>query len=1002
MHHFPAHLASEYASGYMPSGAPTQQDSRVNLSEVANRPMNLREDGYDPERRDYFGKRWVQEEANLYELVRQNPDYDFLAEVAGFAAREPQMFLDKEALDQNARRMLQRAAVADKLSESALAELDHAESLLKDLQKRGGDLVNAHAGVLHAHVQLTSALARWSDMAKQVLAQTNSKMYPEERPESVDAWPNIDCMLSFYARMKSPSDGVDSPIFAEKLLALLVSMAQGENGNAADARIPRELHLCVFWTFALYVSRTIGAIEYTFRRMKASNAFPANSMYATEPTQRMFIDDVRRLVDLVAGGFHAKHPISMTTMSPLFYIHARCMLSRWYTAEATSKVDSPVCDTAPLLLQPRRREQRQRGPNRIKIVGQTQQEIDAASMLFVEETDALNAAQREEMTTVNPDQYQNLFLAILGALYNNGVATLFYEMPRIRGLLCKEAANVAVGELCKDTDESYKQLRLVASDYTLMSAVVTLEYLFGGMDVQEFSIIPSTTWIETGVPSENDARQATTLYTFIANSMGLFRALLQTQATDREWFPDAADLVLLPPEQQQATTYEARHDRIFRFLRMKPAEIDAHKKVRNLAALQVSGLVDALAELIRSYTAIRETVGKYADVGGLSGDLVIPALLSAEDERSIMEKRESPSVRRMLFHLIDDGPVGDEEQKRAAVEDQAAQLLEQVDRLDGALGDRVRLRNNDLLTAERGVLGRLTKRFSINANSSAEMIGNLKQALAETYIQSGEWAMRPENSGVLLVSDKYRSAVNSAYEATQALDDLGRPRMPNLYKLTMDTLKRSETKVAFAKLAAAKIQEAELRNPAGLTLNNASSHNVNHQRRILQELQNIPRPKEQRRIAAPGPRNDTALPVAPILKRQRSVDAPGEPAVDAIARRAKTVKEDADADLHRRMSIDLFDLQRQVEDLPGSVDATVYDKPETTVTATEKMQTVLRGITKIPLKTQQAVLKSVVRSMQSIASDVVARRNDDSTLLRWDHMLRTARVLHDALAARKK
>ena len=152
--------------------------------------------------------------------------------------------------------------------------------------------------------------------------------------------------------------------------------------------------------------------------------------------------------------------------------------------------------------------------------------------------------------------------------------------------------------------------------------------------------------------------------------------------------------------------------------------------------------------------------------------------------------------------LIDDGPAGDVEQKRTAVEEQAAQLLEQVDLLDGALGARVRLRNNDLLTAERGVLGRLTKRFNVNANSSAEMIGNLKQALAETYIQSGEWAMRPENSGVLLVSDKYRSAVNSAYEATQALNDDGRPRMPNLYKLTMDTLKRSATKVSFAKLVA--------------------------------------------------------------------------------------------------------------------------------------------------------------------------------------------------------
>ena len=167
----PNHLLDDYSSGFMSnnasaagfmsSAAATGQDSFAQVPDLrdrVNRQPEHREDGYKEVNGQptYFGREWIDEQAARHRLLTSDPEYEFLSLVAGFSGRQPESLFDRDALDQHAKRMLQRAAVADELGKSALTDLDRTQSLLETFEKRGGklvdnltDLTRAQQDILH-------------------------------------------------------------------------------------------------------------------------------------------------------------------------------------------------------------------------------------------------------------------------------------------------------------------------------------------------------------------------------------------------------------------------------------------------------------------------------------------------------------------------------------------------------------------------------------------------------------------------------------------------------------------------------------------------------------------------------------------------------------------------------------------------------------------------------------------------------------------------------------
>jgi hypothetical protein len=1097
----PPDVAADYASGYMNSaptparssitplkrasafsfvgsGSPIAQESVAGIPRLKQQTFatELRQDGYDPAAKRYFSRQWIDEATLRRQLLLQDPEYNFLELVSGFSGRDANYFYNSEPLDQHAKRMLQRAAVADEINKTALSDMDHASSVMKEFTKRSAEILKTYTDFLRIQAQLQRSTADWQNIS-------NAFVRVDQRR---DHETDVHAYLTFFARFQSASEGVDSIQFAERFLACIVSLAQkaettlwsardaaadGAYRTASERMIPRELYISAFWTFALFAARDETALVYATQRMRAASVFPTLGVYASN--ERLFADDIRVLIELVTmrpmpigqvpERAHTKNAVTMKTMSPRLYIHLRCMLLRWYGARkkhknhaaatpeppaskasradaaaiASSKSDDEeedvdeTCNDVPLLLRPTRIAARASATNRIKIGGRSRQEEQYDESLFVDtgaDNTRLWVAQQELMNTTNPDQYQDFIITVLGALYRHGVGSLFYDNTRIRTLLCKDAEAVAAATRCAEIEQKFKQLRRVSPEPEQQNVLATLSYFFGGVNVQDISLVPHTTWLyKIDAQEEPDHTYATwnsTPYAFIDAALLLFEVTVSPPAAAAlqwEWHRGGTNVMQLRDVRRPGIVarftademYNTRLEAIKKFMYLGPGAINSHIDERTYAALQAIGFTRELVDIIHEFSELRTAYAQSADTASslVNANFVmdIPVYMSSADEQSLSTPTETPAATSELFKRVLD------QTSRDAIAADLARVRAVVDAGVAKLHVDIDMHNRKLLEAEEGVLDKLNKRYGINTNSNTghEAIQNIKDALAETYVPSADWALMPENTGIIIVTAKYRAGVDSAYSAIQL-------RVPSLANASLDDLKTSPiTKTLFAQLVAAKIAEIELRNPAGLTLNNASSYNILHTSKILHSLQHL----ELRRVGmgtAGGQQSGTSRVgggVVPLLQSfPRRALAP--PRNDLVLRAANqppqnvirpppAIQPGVVATIEQQLQTQLTALQRRLNSMTPQP-----PPPRPQGPPTQEKQNLLNNITtlrqtiatiandpqrKTRLEEYVRRVQEVVDRMQSAIPDVAGRLGDDATLLRWQQTLAVADVATHAL-----
>lgn len=871
----PADVAASYATGFMnnsasafsamPSGAQAVTHDLLNYTEQTAQVS--RADGYienpDGKGGSFFSPRWINNRTERIKMLHADPEYAFLSKVAGLCGREPEMFYDREAFDEHAKRMLQRAAVAEELSKTALSDIDHANSVVKDIARRSNETSTAYTNVVRALAQLKNAKAGWDDAKKAYRAVTAPGM--DYSSTAVDSSIRFNMYLTMHARAHSPSEGTDNIDFADRFLAYMTHMAQqhslvnvdsARNDEPytiqANAKIPREMHLSAFWTFAAYATRSQSALEYAAHRMHLKGAFPEHSVYAKdEASLRLFCDDIKTLVNLVSlrgsgntlNDVHTKNAVTMKTMSPLLFIHLRCMHERWYTSEAGPK---RVCDNAPVLLKPVPISKLTRESNRIRLIGQTEDEERESAMLFVEAADegsTLGAQQRKLMNTTNPDQFQNMLSAILGAVYRYGVATLFYDTNRIKGLLCKETEAAKSAVMCAELEGKFKFMRSFSPELSLDNVVATVDYFFGGLNAVSSGVMPDDSWIPMNLDDFANVHGKTAAYTFVDNALKLFETVAQNQ--DWEWHTDEnGQTKKLSTLAKNKKMYVKRLEELQRFMQFERSTFDRQVLWRKYATLQATGVVEAFADIIRAYEKIRiasssqSYTGESIDVPPIAE---LSTYMGEEDTKSVAENKESSAASKSLFRLLESL---DFSSNNNQIERDLNRVIEKFEVYENEVKERTTKQNKDLLAAEKDILDRVNKRASDlgNFDSTKQIVRNLKGALAETYVTPADWAMRPENSGVLIVNNKYRAGVDVAYDHVQLYCE-------NLRGVPLDVLKRDAgsadqpgAQTFFAQYVASKILEVELSTNDRITLNNAGAHNRLRARDIMTNLRKVPRP----------------------------------------------------------------------------------------------------------------------------------------------------------------
>lgn len=140
-----------------------------------------------------------------------------------------------------------------------------------------------------------------------------------------------------------------------------------------------------------------------------------------------------------------------------------------------------------------------------------------------------------------------------------------------------------------------------------------------------------------------------------------------------------------------------------------------------------------------------------------------------------------------------------------------------------------------LLEAEKGILSRVTNRYKdeTKGNSSIEFVKDLKRLFGEMYVPSANWAMRPENTGMVLVRAVYVFAVNKAYSLVMEF-------APNLRGVSLDVMKSDDrVRVKFADFVAVHIARSRNIIPASLTLNRQPDDMVHRARDAMLALQRV-------------------------------------------------------------------------------------------------------------------------------------------------------------------
>lgn len=841
----PPHIAADYATGFangnghglngfVASASATEQDAFAKVTSlnqrISSETEDHREDGYEYDAASgsstYFGARWRQEEYKRHELLSNDEQHKFATLVAGLSGRPLDRLLDKDALDEHAKRMLQRAAFADELSKTALKDLDQTRAVLKDFEKTTLEFVDYTTQLKQATSDAEFVKTRFQNAKTTLFPIINNNLYPKEN----DDWGfTFDIRLSFEARCLYPTEGLESVQFADRFLSALATMSEDADMlrvNETSATVkqdikaraaeqnPKLINLSAYITFLVHAVSSTSACNYIVKRMHADECFPAEGAYAADKSGAQFCADLLKLAKLFESD--TKNCVTMKTMSARLFIHLRCMQERWFGVQKQVVDGDENCDARPQLQKPELSRKEKSSARLFLAI----EDGNTEETLYHEETpnegSTLDEEQRKTRKSRGESSFQDQIGLMLAPFFRRGVVTIVYDMARLRNMLCRSTREISSSLLCENDDEKMVQLRRVQPVYDSNNGLVTLSYFYGGIDISTTGVWPMHVWTTEFNPQGGNRSAA---YYFLQATLMLYERALDASEpfaddTEKEWFLGEE---LYENAETEEKMYEKRTERFFKIVKCSDAARTEHVKQRKSAGFMLLSVTDVFVDLLRTYENISSVHARFSGpfggvlFGSIAEDEPLPVYLPRNEVKALLENKGN-SLGIALVHVNN---LLKEDDKVNKIFEDLNRVIRQLNSAEINLRSKIREFNAKIVGTNDNLLSSVSKRFdvSITSNTSHDLVHKLKQLLAQTYAPSGAWAMRPENTGIIIFNSIFVAAVSLAYADVQRY-------VPNLATLTVDDLKYDPiTTERFADLCASHIAQVSVNNPTVPTLN---------------------------------------------------------------------------------------------------------------------------------------------------------------------------------------
>lgn len=860
-------ISTTAAVNAMPSGSATHEDSITVLHNVTeklnayNKPH--REDGYQEINGEatYFGPDWLDEEQVRQHLITTHPEYQFLMLVAGASHREPTILFKKEALDQHSKRLLQRAATTDEIRKENLKDISSVQrsidSVIKlqsaadlDLKKGRAILQNLRA-MQNAYTEIVEASLE--NMEEKSILKKDGSLQLERIVRigevNVSVAASLDQFVSLSSRCKYPTEGLDSSLFADEVLrwfstlavdtdvlALITNMPTAK--EVAEDHNPAFIRLAVLMTFSYALTKTPANLHFVVSRMK--NSFPAEGEYAKTP--HLFEQDLVELFErlVLHSDDDSKAHVTWKYMNINVYLQLACMYERWYgkTAEMPQTEEEDKCGTfRPILQKPKakraKKSSRSARMDDEELYGYGDDEEDAK----------LSEIRRKQRETTDPEEYQQFLMQILMPLFRHGFSTLFYNVEKLRRYICDTDVRVKDVLACAG-EQATDKLVFVQPSGSVEQTLVRVDYFFGGVDKTGLDIFPENAWAGQTFTRQNPfvLETLTPFESFLNASLQLYvRALVNINNTAANAVHQKESV-----EDNEVLNPSLWREKLQTALMCSKDSLKTHYELRLAATYQLSGATRLYADFVRQARDARTMLSKIQSSLALDKVTVflssgtLDTLLLQNEELALtsdtIDVKTSEILRRTIRKIIN------------LMIKKTVDLPKNVDEftigLDNVLTEAAAeqtKRAEDIQKANQGLREQLIRSLSVAGGPGGDLrevqigdlIERLKRLLAKTHIDSVEWTMSPQNSGVLMLSPQYTTAVDMAYEMVQE-------HAPNLSNSTLEDLKlRTSTKVVFAELVAHIIARTESLNPRTLQLNRFTEDTLRHGRALMTRIRRL-------------------------------------------------------------------------------------------------------------------------------------------------------------------
>jgi len=856
------------------TGSITQEDSISVLQKVKQSLEDYRgehrEDGYNSETGQYFDRAWRTEEQIRQHLINSHPEYRFIMLVAGASHKDPTVLFKREALDQNSRRILQRAATVDAIRKEALKNVTEADKSIKsaiELQTKGDQDIKEARSILS---ELSIVKKEYTDTINPIInAVNNDGILSDQGIVRGNPLPTLDEILTLASRCKYPREGLDSTLFVNEFIRFLTIIAVKRSEVAADdAQLavaknnnPTRITISAIMCFLYTISKTPANLHYAVEQMNhAGNVFPRRSVYARTPS--LFEDDVMRFVEAATtkSDNNSKKHVTWVNMSINVWISLNCIRERWYgigneeysesegegtsegTSESDESEDGECGNSIPNIEKPSIEAIERRGGGRSRRL----EEEDIYGYGEADENSSLYKVRKKKRTTTRPEEYQRFLIEVFLPLFLHGFSTLFYDVEKLRHFICEEDVRIKDALRCRENAEGGGGGEEEANDKILFAKVtqskqqtlVRLEYFFGGLSRKDLDIYPNNAWPLT--LGNANQKPLTPFESFYAATISMYKKSLSNEQDERvdyaypltESRRDIVDNADIRTSMEQA-------------IQCGVESLKNHYRLRKNASYQLSGATEAYENFVKQSRAARETFRKMATdipnnqiVNFLAGNST-QTFLTSDQEEALLQHGDSNingEVRRRSLRKII-SKLGEVNFVTAMVDP----FINSANAITTTAERDQTTRAEEISKVQKGLVNELMRSLSVAGaadeaardESIEKLISRLKKLLSATHVDSVEWSLSPHNTGVLMLSPQYISSVDVAYQMVQE-------NAPNLANCTLEDLKlRPSTQVIFAELVAHVIARTESLNPRTLQLNRFTKDTLRHGRSILTRMRRL-------------------------------------------------------------------------------------------------------------------------------------------------------------------